>query len=160
MSGSTIKIFNCPAALAFLFFSLSGHWPEDTRVCWPWYTWCAEMQVDSRDQPMFFSDTVISYPKFSIICFLSKKLLVLGLIFSTSVKVFYFPLFLGLTGSWLCCFLMIKVSGVFFINYCKEYKEYLVFHLKKFLLVQTNQKHLNCLFEYIFLRVFLLWYFY
>ena len=35
--------------------------------------------------------------------------------FSTSVIVSYFSLFLGFTGSWICSFLMIKVSEVFFL---------------------------------------------
>ena len=38
----------------------------------------------------------------------------LGLDFSTSVIVSYFSFFLGLTGSWIDSFLIIKVSGVFF----------------------------------------------
>ena len=35
--------------------------------------WCAELQVDSRDQPIFFCDPVSSASKSSIIWFLSKK---------------------------------------------------------------------------------------
>ena len=113
--GSTIKISNCHASLRLLIFSLSRHRPEETQVCWPWDMWCAEPQVNLRDTPVFVSDPVSSAYKSSIICFPSKKSLTLGILFSTSVKVFSFALFLGLTGSWIGCVLMIKVSGVFFI---------------------------------------------
>ena len=38
-----------------------------------------------------------------------------GTTFYTSVKVIYFPLLLGLNGSLICCFIMIGVSGFFFL---------------------------------------------
>ena len=81
ISGSTIKILNCNAALRLFIFLLSGHRPEETRVHWPWDIWCAEPQIGSRYQPIFVSDTVSSDFKYSILCFLSKKPFRLGLFF-------------------------------------------------------------------------------
>ena len=81
ISGSTIKILNFHAALRLLICLLSWHWPEETQVRCPWYTWCAEPQVDLRDQTIF-SDPVSSAYKSSVICFLSNKSLTLGIFFS------------------------------------------------------------------------------
>ena len=119
ISGITVKISNCHAALCLLIFSLSGHQPEQTRVRWSWDTWCAEPQVDSRDQPIFVSDPVSLASKSSIICFISRKSLTLVLLLSTSIKVFYFDLFLALTGYWIEFFLMIEVYGVFFLLFLR-----------------------------------------
>ena len=119
ISGSTIQSLNCYAALRLLICLLYGHWPEETRVRWPWDTFCVEPQVDSMDQPIFVSDPVISSSKYPSIGFLSNKSLTLGIFFSTSVKVFYFPLFLGLTSSWIGCFLMIELTEVFFLLFLR-----------------------------------------
>ena len=46
----------------------------------------------------------------------------LGLTFYTSVKLFYFALFLGLTGALISCFLMIEMPGIFFIVFLRGIK--------------------------------------
>ena len=48
-----------------------------------------------------------------------KEIIDTRTIFSTIVKVFYFALFLGLTGSWIVFFIIIEVSGVFFLLFLR-----------------------------------------
>ena len=114
---STSKSLKFHAAIHVLICELSRHRPEEARVRYFWDTWSAKLQVDSRDQTSFVSDPVSSSLKSLVICFLSNKSLTLGLFFSTSVKVFYFSLFFGFTGSWTGCFLMIEVSVVVILSY-------------------------------------------
>ena len=151
---------NFHAALRLLIFSLSGHRPEETRVHWPWDKWWSEPQVDSRDQPVFVRDPVSSAFKSLINCFLSKKSLKIGQLFSTSLKVFYLTLLLGLAGSWIGCFIMIEVSGILFILFLRWIQIVSGVSLDKISPCPDKLEHLNCSFEYVFLRVFLFWYFY
>ena len=76
-------------------------------------------------------------------------------IFFYTSKTFFLTLFLRLNGSWIGCFLLIEVSGVFL--FCEEYEEYLVLYLLNNPLVKTNQKYPYCPWKYLFLWGLLFW---